>query len=453
VKIVQVIHAFPPYSRAGSENYLEALAIELKRRHELTVFHRIADPELSEYEITEGYSGGIPVVKLNRCFSDLDDFSGTYRSEAASAAFAAFLDREAPDVVHFHHLTCLSTTSVSEAKQRGIPVVCTLHDFWILCPRSQLVRRDQSLCERHTSTDCVNCMAGQLRIRGGYARARSLWKRSQKLTRLRLPMPRRLLGKLAARPFSNESDALEQIRAREAHMLEICSEVDRFISPSRFLRDLFVDFGLPESKIVVSDNGFDLSHWSNPPQRVRKAGDRLRVAYIGTWIPTKGVHILVEAFRALDPKQAVLDIHGYAVPYEGVDDYDEELRSLAGGATHIRFGKAYRPEELPMLLAEADVLVIPSTWYENSPLTVHEAFLAGLPVVAAGHGGMAEFVVHEQNGLHFEPGNAVSLRAALQRLIDDEALLARLAPSASRVKSIEENARELENCYRELGAG
>lgn len=451
MKIAQVVHAFPPYSRAGCENYVEALATELRRHHEVTVFHCVADPERPEYELTEGFSGEIPVVKLNRCFSDLEDFSGTYRSDAAAAAFASFLDREAPDVVHFQHLTCLSTTSVSEAKRRGIPVVLTLHDFWILCPRSQLVRRDQSLCERHTQTDCVNCMAGQLRIRGGYARARSLWKRSEKLMRLRLPLARRVLRKLAARPFAREGDALEQIRAREAHMHAICSQVDRFISPSRFLRDRFVEFGLPASKIVVSANGFDLSRWRKSPQRERRTGAPLRVAYLGTWIPTKGVHVLIEAFRGLDPERAVLDVHGYAVPYDGVDDYAADLRRLAGDAEHIHFRRAYQPEELPGLLADADVLVIPSTWYENSPLTVHEAFLAGVPVVAAGHGGMAELVVHEQNGLHYEPGSAVSLRAALQRLVDDEALLARLAPVVHQVKSIEENVRELEACYRELG--
>ena len=169
-------------------------------------------------------------------------------------------------------------------------------------------------------------------------------------------------------------------------------------------------------------------------------------------MPTKGVHLLVEAFRGLDPERAQLDIHGHAVPYEGVDDYEADLRGLAAGAAHIRFGKAYRPEDVPSLLADADVLVVPSTWYENSPLTLHEAFLAGLPVVAAGHGGMAEFVVNEENGLHFEPGSASSLRATLQRLVDDEALLARLAVPPPAVKSIEENAQELEACYRELGA-
>ena len=450
MKIAQVIHAFPPSSRAGSENYVEALASELKRRHEVVVFHRVAEPGRPEYEVREGRSGDIPVVKLNRCFSDLDDFSGTYRSDESAAAFGSFLDREAPDVVHFHHLTCLSTTSVGEAKRRGIPVVLTLHDFWILCPRSQLVRRDQSLCERHTATDCVNCMAGQLRIRGGFARAVSLWERSQKLARL--PLPGWLARRITARSFAGEVDALDQIHEREAHMRSICSQVDRFVSPSHFLRDRFVDFGLPREKIVVSDNGFDLGPWRDRSPRAARSGGVLRFAYLGTWIPTKGVHLLVEAFQGLDPARAVLDIHGYAVPYEGVDDYEGRLRDLARGAVHIRFGKPYQPEDVPGLLAEADVLVVPSTWYENSPLTLHEGFLAGLPVVAAGHGGMAEFVEHEQNGLLFQPGSAGALRTTLQRLLDDDALLDRLSRRLPRVKSIQENARELEACYQELGA-
>ncbi len=217
-----------------------------------------------------------------------------------------------------------------------------------------------------------------------------------------------------------------------------------------------VDPDLDRARAAAGTSGIEVV------ERVEQVVDRIDAAVVA--VPTAqhvdtaleliegGVHLLVEAFRGLDPERAQLDIHGHAVPYEGVDDYEADLRGLAAGAAHIRFGKAYRPEDVPSLLADADVLVVPSTWFENSPLTLHEAFLAGLPVVAAGHGGMAEFVVHEENGLHFEPGSTSSLRAALQRLVDDEALLARLAVPPPAVKSIEENAQELEACYRDLSA-
>ena len=80
---------------------------------------------------------------------DAPSFRDSYRSDAVAQAFGAFLDRARPDLVHFHHVTCLSTTCVHEASRRGVGVVFTLHDFWLMCPRGQLLRRDLSLCERH----------------------------------------------------------------------------------------------------------------------------------------------------------------------------------------------------------------------------------------------------------------------------------------------------------------
>jgi glycosyltransferase involved in cell wall biosynthesis len=174
---------------------------------------------------------------------------------------------------------------------------------------------------------------------------------------------------------------------------------------------------------------------------------RLRVAYLGAWIPTKGVHLLLEAFRELDPDRARLDVHGYALPYEGHEDYEQQLRDLAEGLPHVRLGQRYAPEDVPTLLEGVDVLVAPSTWYENSPLSVHEAFLAGAVVVASNHGGLRELVEHEVNGLTFEPGSAASLGAALQRLIDDPDLLERLRRHETPVMEIAEHALALEGIY------
>jgi glycosyltransferase involved in cell wall biosynthesis len=451
MKIAHVIHAFPPFSRAGSENYVEALAREQLRRHEVVVFHRVADAGRPEYEVSEGRAGGIPVVRLNRTFRDMKSFRDTYRNDAVAAAFGAFLDRLRPDVVHFHHVTCLSTTCVHEAKRRAIPVVYTLHDFWLFCPRGQLVRRDLSLCERHTDADCVRCMAWQLRVRGGHARVRALAARASRLARLRLP--KELYRRFASRPFAREDEALGEIRERTAHVLETCARVDRFVAPSRFAKERHVEFGIDAEKIGVADNGFDLSRTRREARPPRPAAEPLRVAYLGTWIPTKGVHVLVEAFRGIDPGAAQLDVHGYAPPYEGFEDYAGHLRRLAAGASHVRLRDAYAPEDVPALLAAADVLVVPSIWYENSPLTLHEARLAGVPVVASAHGGLLELVTHEVDGLLFEPGSAAALRAALERLAGDRELLGRLQASSREVVEIGAHARTLEALYGDLGAG
>jgi glycosyltransferase involved in cell wall biosynthesis len=162
------------------------------------------------------------------------------------------------------------------------------------------------------------------------------------------------------------------------------------------------------------------------------------------------VHVLVEAVRELDPEAVVLDLHGYAPPYDGFEDYAGHLRRLAGGAKHVRFHGAYAPEDVPTLLAQVDVLVVPSIWYENSPLTLHEARLAGVPVVASAHGGLLELVEHEVDGLLFQPGSPAALRSALERLAGDRALLERLRSSSRDVEDIRDHARGLERVYAEL---
>ncbi|MBW2230888.1 MAG: glycosyltransferase family 4 protein [Deltaproteobacteria bacterium] len=446
MKIVHVIHTFPPHSRAGSENYVEALVDQQRRRHEVSVFHRIADSERPEFEALEAFHGEIPVVTVNRTFGDMTCFRDTYVSRPIEAVFEAFLERERPDVVHFHHVTCLSTTCVQAAHRRRIPVIFTLHDFWLICPRGQLVRSDETLCEQHTDVDCVRCMAYQLRIRGGHDRKKALWKRHAGLRGLRFA--RRVQRWLASRRFADQTQALAEIRARVEHMRELFESVDHFISPSAFLRDQFIESGLAAEKISVLDNGFDTTPWRGvAAARVRSAGEPLRCVYLGTWIPTKGVHVLLEAFRELDPEKAVLDVHGYAVPYEGREHYEGELRSLAEGAANIRLGERYTPAQVPQLLAEADVLVVPSVWYENSPLTLHEAFLAGLPVIASDHGGLREFVQHEVNGLRFKPGSVRALRAAITRLIDEPELLGRLRARRTHVMSIDDHAQALDAIY------
>ena len=447
MKIVHALHAFPPFSRAGSENYVEALAQEQLRRHEVIVFHRVADPARPEYEMSEASWESLPVVRVNRTFRDFGSFRDSYRSDAVAQAFGAFLDRARPDLVHFHHVTCLSTTCVHEARQRGVGVVFTLHDFWLLCPRGQLLRRDLSLCERHDDADCVRCMAHQLPIRGGHAATLALDERASQIARW--PLPERVRRRIAARPFAREAASLAAIRERTEHVREMCERVDRFVSPSAFLRDRFVEWGLPAARIAVADNGFAAPH-APVPREPRGEDDRLRVVYLGTWIPSKGVHLLVEALRGIAPDRAVLDVHGYAVPYDGFDDYEGHLRRLAAGAPHVHFHGRYGPADVPRLLARADVLVVPSIWYENSPLTLHEAFLAGVPVIAAAHGGMQEFVRDGANGLTFRPGSSRSLRAVLERLIAEPDLLARLSPRKGEIVGMQTHASELEALYAEI---
>ena len=447
MKITHVIHAFPPDSRAGSENYCQAVATLQSKEHEVEVFHRVADPSRPEYDILKRDVEGLPVTTINRLFSDAKGFEDTYLAPKLAAKFGEYLDQFQPDVVHFHHVTCLSTSCVDEAADRGIPVVYTLHDFWLFCSRGQLYREDLTLCDTHSNGDCVRCLAHHLPIEGGGERIAEHYARAERVEGY--PLPLRLKRWLATRPFALESESVEAVEKRNQDVLAMCRRVDRFLAPSRFLRDQYIQFGVPAEKVTFWPYGFDSSPWADSKPR----GDvpsPVRFGYVGTWMPSKGVDVLVEAFSQLDPKTATLDIHGFAVNYHGIDDFEDRLRTLAGDSEHIRFRGAFEPPQLVDILEEIDVLVVPSVWYENAPLTIHEAFLAGIPVVTSDHGGMRELVEDGVSGRTFRPADSRSLRRTLQELIDSPESIGNLRAGIPQVRSIEDDATSLYELYAEL---
>ena len=114
---------------------------------EVTVFAREQDPDRPEYSVREEIRDGLRIRWVNRTFRDSQKFADSYESPGVAARLAQLVDHERPDIAHVHHLTCLSTTIVPELKQRGIPVVLTLHDYWMLCHRGQLLDLDLRRCE------------------------------------------------------------------------------------------------------------------------------------------------------------------------------------------------------------------------------------------------------------------------------------------------------------------
>jgi glycosyltransferase involved in cell wall biosynthesis len=133
----------------------------------------------------------------------------------------------------------------------------------------------------------------------------------------------------------------------------------------------------------------------------------------------------------------------------GSDPFHARVGALAR-AGNVRFRGPFDNERIAEVYREIDVLVVPSLWFENSPLTIHEAFLFKTPVVTSGIGGMAELVRDGVDGLHTRPGDPAHLASALKRFVDEPDLAIRLSRGVPRVKSIAEDAQEHEARYRNL---
>ncbi len=169
-----------------------------------------------------------------------------------------------------------------------------------------------------------------------------------------------------------------------------------------------------------------------------------RFAFVGSLVPHKGVHVLIEAFEAM-PEDAQLEICGWS------DYHPEYYEMLVQAARHpgIRFVGGIEPAGIARFLSRVDALVVPSIWEENSPLTIHEAFLSGVPVVASRMGGH-EGLLGTGGGLLYDADDPIELRRRLLRLYAEPGLGGALASAAPAVKSMPEHAIEVAGLYRDL---
>ena len=448
MKILQVIHGFPPSSIGGSELYTYNLSRELAKQDQVYIFCRIADPGRPEYETNFRMCQDLQVYSINNTFKHCRSFENTYQNDVISREFGNLLDAIRPDIAHFGHVTCLSTTLIEEAKKRAISVVYTVHDFWLFCQLGQLLKRDLSLCHGPKASECARCLAPQL---NGHVKRSFGW-----LTRVspsfrevdwRQKAQTGVLRQFSKLFFLFQENAKDQIRARTAHVRKVCSQVDLFIAPSNFLRSKFIEFGIPSQRIRYLDYGFLTSSFVDLRKRVSQ---KLRFGYLGTFIPSKGLHILLEAFNLITSRNTELRIHGKFAPYHaGYEDYPNYLESL-GNNERVRWFGEYGNEDVARILSEIDILVVPSIWFENSPLTIHEAFMAHVPVIASNIGGMAELVEDGVTGFLFRPGDSKDLRRKMEFVLDDPSVVHRLARNVKNVIPLEEHATTIRELYHSL---
>ena len=432
MRIVKVIHGYPMRYNAGSEVYSQGLAQALADRHEVHVFTRQENAFLPEYVVLREHDPSDPRITLH--LINMARARDGYRHTAVDDAFGELLDDVRPDVVHIGHLNHLSTSLVFQARDRRIPVVFTLHDYWLMCPRGQFIQMypedpsdTWSVCDGQNDRKCaVRCYVRY--FSGGVS--------------------------------EYEVDAAYWtgwVGRRMAHIREVRDAVDVFIAPARYLMARFRDeFGIPEEKLTYLDYGF---HRERMEGRSRPTDEPFTFGYIGTHIAAKGVDHLIESFGRVSG-EAVLRIWGRdrGVETAGLKSLAESLPGSA--AKRIEWMAEYRnPEIVSEVFDRCDAIVVPSIWAENSPLVIHEALQAGVPVITADYGGMAEYVHHERNGLLFAHRDPVSLSEQMQRIADDPDLARQLGSRGylqsedGNVPDMAEHALSIETIYDALVHG
>jgi len=441
MKILVVAHRFPPRHQTGAENYSWRLARELSRRHDVVVFAADDDLMKRNYSRSSRQMDGIRVIEIQN-HRRYDTFAESYADPQMERHFQNVLRTANPDIVHFQHLMHHSVSYPRLAREAGIPSVLTLHEFWLLCARNgQLVQGDGERCDGPGLDRCARCVKTFLWGRNNI----DLWMLRgldgvRRLTGVDLKARARKirLRKLDRAPDDSPVDeSVEGLRKdlllREASVRDMFDMVDCFLAPSAFLKQRFIDFGLESDRILLNGYGTELSSFQDLP--VREPSEKLRVGYFGSIQPLKGVHVLVQALQDLDPQKVEAKIWG---DLSAKPEYVATLRKNL--SPQVALMGQIEGDLVPTRLASLDVLVVPSTWWENAPLVIHEAFAAGVPVICSDVGGMAELVDDGVNGLHFSTADPSSLALAISRILDEEGLLDQLRQGIPKMKSMVDDA-------------
>ncbi len=421
--ILKIIHGYPPNYNAGSEVYSQSICNEISKYHKVSVFTREENLYSPCFSIRE------QKINQNLTIYFVNNPQGRdgYRHKQMDENFAELVKQLKPDIAHIGHVNHLSTGLVDELSELEIPIVYTLHDFWLMCPRGQFLTRsignenNFQLCEKQDNRKCaVDCYRVYF---GGRE--------------------------------ENEKADIEYwsswVHQRMVETKSFVSKVNLFIAPSHYIRNRFInDFGVPEEKIIYLDYGFPVEYLT----QTEKSKDKINFTfgYIGTHIPAKGVNLLIEAFKQID-EPATLKIFGR----ENGQSTKALMQLAANSKNKIEFSGEYINHNLANdVFSHVDCIVVPSIWGENSPLVIHEAQACKVPVITADFGGMKEYVQHNVNGLLFEHRNVNSLAEQMKFAVSNPEKMKVLGERGylysadGSVPNIKNHCKELEKLYQKF---
>lgn len=409
-RVVHLVHGWPPFQHAGTELYAYWLVHQQTHWRDVSVFTRMADLSRAQGESVELTDRGARVRLVTNNFSQRNPFArNAMRDRMFEHAFERFLLEESPDLVHIHHLAGHAFSLAGVARRLGIPVVQQIQDWWSLCARVNLFDYEWQRCSGPGLSKCARCAP---------------------------------LTRIAPAPLWNRALHL----ARRAAVRRSLSAADAYVMGSQFIRDDYERAGLLRKgrPVFVLPYGVEIekAHERMPARRP------LRFGFVGSILPHKGLHVAVEAFRGIDPSDAVLRAWGNS---NASPDYTCML-SDRGGPSFTLEG-TFSESEKPRIFASIDVLIVPSIGLESFGLAAREAMSCGVPVIATSDGALTEMFEPGSCGEFFPPGDAAALASIIRRLASSPEIVDGWSARIPRAKTAASHAEEIENVYATVLAG
>jgi glycosyltransferase involved in cell wall biosynthesis len=332
----------------------------------------------------------VPVISFakarNRSFNEMSDSS-------IEEAFNK-LDIKC-DIVHVCHPMWLSSIAKT-CKKSKIPLVLTVTDPWLLCPRGLIDVRFRLCDGPEKGKKCVSNCRFDRRIIERYQDALSLFNLADEVT-----------------------------------------------TSSKFTASLFRRNGW-KRRIRIVTHSIDYSY----VKRTQKSDQaKISFGFIGAISWHKGLHILVNAFRKVKSSTVTLNIYG---SLRDDPEYANMIVQLAKEDARIQFKDPFDVVDSSKVMSKISVLVVPSVYYENYPLVTLMALACKVPVIGSDIGGIPEAIQDGKNGFLVKPGGSVELASLIERIAANPEILQDLEKNIVSPRRVEEETLDYENLYRRL---
>lgn len=355
------------YSRGGCENYMLFLGEQLKKMgHEIEYFG------MYDEKNTVGNSKGMYTQNMDFHSKGAERFLYPFKiiySFEAKKKIMQVIDDFKPDIVHLNNINFQLTPSVIYgAKKRGIPIIQTVHDYQMICPNHLLYNFDENvICEKCLNGSYVNCIKNKC-IHNSRVKS--------------------IIGAIEARLHS---------------LLGTYKKVDLYISPSYFLEEKLLSAKkLYKGKTKTIHNFINKNKFS-----CKNSDSNNYIAFAGRLSKEKGVELLAKTAKLLPD-------YTFMVAGDGPD------KNLIEDIHNVQLVGFLSGEQLVEFMSNAKVLVVPSIWYENCPLSILEAQCMGVPVVTMNNGGMAELIKDGITGILVDEPTPEGLANGLKRALESE---------------------------------
>ena len=419
LKILMVVHDFPPFSNGGTELYTYNISCELRKiGHHVTVLHPVENKRRAFCSFTKKDLDGLDVIEFNTYVSDktpkLDFLNANY-----DQAFQRLLHENSFDIVHFQHLLGLSANWIKIAKSTHALTMLKLDDFWFFCKNIHLNDYNNDYCTGPDADEkCCSCLVGKC---------------------------------IDSEPPGIREMATKYMTLRRNCLGDVFEKVDFVHTPSNFAKQMHETYGCRNDNFRVIPTGI-LPFERKEKKTYTGHEKEMHIGFMGHIALRKGILDFIEAVAIYQNNTSKnnkrrLYFHIWGKHYN--DNLYRYMTQQIKQIEDLNYHGGFNPDDRKEIFSKIDMLVVPSTG-ENYPFIIREALFSSVPVISTRIAGVPEIIEDGVDGFLYDHGDTKGLAKLFNFLSEDANAFRQLTLDPGKIKLIRDEAIEIDHIYSEL---